>query len=208
MNSTIDDRMTGERKLDEPHFDEEATVLARPVVPLDEVVPPDEVGAPRRPKLVLALAVAGGLIIGLLSATLIFRVLRSDQTATVEPSTVAEQPANQIPTSAGGVSESMAEVEPEPVEKENQAVVSPTDRETDPEPQVPRRPIIVTESRPQVDDDEAEEIERAMRRAARQEERRERRRTARQAKRQERQSTQQPDDLTRIREIFEGSPKP
>ena len=78
-----------------------------------------------------------------------------------------------------------------------------------PEPKVePRRPVVVRESQPPVEEENDEETERAIRRAERQEERRERRRAVREARRQERQSNKTADDLTRIREIFEGAPKP
>ena len=86
MNSTIDDRITDGRNLDEPHFDEESTLLAaRPVVPLEEVK------AERRSKtgVAVALAISGGLLIGLLAATLIYRYLGSDRVPTEETTTAA-----------------------------------------------------------------------------------------------------------------------
>src|ERR687898_124579 len=107
MNSTVDDRMAGGHNLDEPRFDEEATILAaQPVVPLDEVK------AEKRSKrgVAVALAIGGGLLFGLLTATLIYRYLGVTPVPTGETTTVAEQPAspagdqtvNQFPSPAGG----------------------------------------------------------------------------------------------------------
>ena len=106
MNSTVEDRMTGGHNLDEPHFDEEATILAaRPVVPLNEVK------AEKRSKagVAVALAIGGGLLIGLLAATLIYRYLGANLVPG-ETTRVAEQPASpvgqqtsdQLPSPAGG----------------------------------------------------------------------------------------------------------
>ena len=71
----------------------------------------------------------------------------------------------------------------------------------------PRRPVVVREPQSPATDEKDEEVYRAIRRAERQEER-ERRRAIREARRQGRQPNQTADDLTRIREIFEGAPKP
>ena len=211
MKSTIDEPTD----LDEPHFDEEATILAaRPVVPLDEVPETRRFkGGPA-----LALAIGGGLLIGLLAATLIFRYLSVNQPAPVE-TTVAEQPA-QVPeppsgeaeTSAGGAvatadeaDESVADENPS-VAKDNPEPQPEESRTVRPSEVEPRRPAVVRDAPQPADDEEDAAIERAMRRAQRQEERRERRRAVREARRQERQPAS--DDLTRIREIFEGTPRP
>lgn len=225
MNSTINDQITGGQNLAEPHFDEEATILAaRPVVPLDEVK------AQKRSKagVAVALAVGGGLLIGLLAATLIYRYLGANQVPRGETTTVAEQAAspigeqttNPLPSPAGG-----AVVDDSAVTSVEDAKPAETDTEKrEPKPEVeeskpvktqdrapevgPRRPMVVRESRPPADEEKDEEAERAIRRAERQEDRHERRRAVREARRQERQSNQTADDLTRIREIFEGAPKP
>ena len=217
MKSTIDEPTN----LDEPHFDEEATILARPVVPLDEV------SETKRSKsgVALALAIVGGLLIGLVAATLIFRYLSVEQPAAVEP-TVAEQPAQvgeqpsvEPPASAGGAVATVDDAADETIANEKPVV---TDDNAEPQPQKartvqtpdrpsevkPRRPVVVRDAPRPADDEEAEEVDRSLRRAQRQEERRERRRAVREARRQERQQPQTSDDLTRIREIFEGTPKP
>jgi hypothetical protein len=217
MKSTIDEPTD----LDEPHFDEEATILARPVVPLDEVK------ETKRSKggLALTLAIVGGLLIGLLAATLIYRYLSASQPATVEttvvepPAPAAEQPSVETLTPAGGAIASVdkavdetipdekpagAADNPEPKPEEPRTVRTPNP----PSETEPRRPVIVRDSPRPADEEEDEEVDRAMRRAQRQEERRERRRSVREARREERQRPAASDDLTRIREIFEGTPKP
>lgn len=228
MNSTNDERITGRENLDEPHFDEEATVLAaRPVVRLDEVK------SEKRSKasVAIGLAIGGGLLVGLLAAALIYRYLGANQVPTGETNIVAEQPAspageptaNQLPSSAGGAVVGVDDPAVTSVQDEEPVETDTATREREPKLEeskpvktqdrapeaAPRRPVVVTESRPQADDDEEDkEAERAIKRAERQEERRERRRAERQANRQERRQNQTADDLTRIREIFEGSPKP
>jgi hypothetical protein len=218
MKSTIDEP----NNLDEPHFDEEATILAaRPVVPLDEV------RETKRSKggLALVLAISGGLLIGLLAAALIFRYLSVGEPAAVE-TTVAEQPAQaveqpsvELPAPDGGAvaavdqkaEEDTAAEEPvdtkdnrESKPEESRTVRTP-DRTSEVEP---RRPVAVRDKPRPADDEPEQEVDRETRRAQKQEERRERRRAARQAERRERQQPGTNDDLTRIREIFEGSPRP
>lgn len=224
MNSTIDERIASGQNLDEPHFDEEATVLAaRRVVPLDQVK-----AERSKAGLAVALAIGGGLLIGIFAATLIYRYLSTNQVPGGE-TTVADQPvspvgeqiSSQLPSPSGGavgVADSAAtsserekpdEIDTETSGRESEAEESRPVRSEDDAPEVaPRRPVVGRGSRPPVWDVDDEEWERANRRAERQEERRERRRAIREARRQQRQPNQTADDLTRIREIFEGAPKP
>ena len=216
MNSTMDDQITGGQNLDEPHFDEEATIAARPVVPLGEVKTENRSKA----GFAVALAICGGLLIGLLTATLIYQYLGAGQAPTVETTPVAGQTANQLPSAAGGAAVDVEDSAVTSVEEDTPVETAIEKRERLPEneesnpvesqgrsPQVAsRRPVVVRESRPPIEE-ENEEAARDIR-AERQEERRERRRAMRQARRQQRQSGQTADDLTRIREIFEGAPKP
>ena len=212
MNSTIDDQITGGQNLDEPHFDEEATIAARPVVPLGEVKAENR----SRAGFAVALAIGGGLLIGLLTATLIYRYLGAGQAPIVETTPVAGQTANQLPSAAGGAAvgledsaaTSVEELNPvdtatETPERLPENVESKPVERQDRSPEVaPRPPVVVRESRPPIEEEDEEEARDI--RAERQEERRQRRR----AKRQQRQADQTADDLTRIREIFEGAPKP
>jgi len=212
MNSRIDDRAReAEGALDEPRFDEEATLLAaQPVVPLGEV----KAKTLSRARLALALAIGGGLLIGLLAATLVYRYVGVKEPAPAETTAVTEQPDTTEPQNyAGGATvrgnETAAlateaghtpKVVPE-VEKPKPAQGPDAQPQAAPKP----RPVIVRELPDRADD---EEIDRAMRQAERQAERRERRRAAREAKRQNREQDQTTDDLLRIREIFEGAPRP
>ena len=213
MNSTIDDQITAGQNLGEPHFDEEATIAARPVVPLGEV----KAEGRSKAGAAVALAIGGGLLIGILAATLIYRYLSASQTPIVETTTVAEQKANPLPGAAGGAAVGVEDSAVTTGEEDNSVETATETRERLPEneeskpirnqdrsPEVaPRRPIVVRESQPPIEEEDVEAV-RAIRRAERQEERRDRRR----AKRQQRQADQTADDLTRIREIFEGAPKP
>ncbi len=215
MNSTIDDRTReAEGDLDEPRFDEEATLLAaQPVVPLVEV----KAKTRSRARFALALAIGGGLLIGLLAATLLYRYVGVKEPAPAETTAVTEQPETNEPQSyAGGATvtgDETAALATEATEAEDARKVAPeiekpkVAQDPGPQPQVaPKpRPVIVRDLPDRTDD---EEIDRAMRRAERQAERRERRRAAREAKRQNRDPGETTDDLLRIREIFEGAPRP
>lgn len=216
MDSTTDQRFTRtEVRLDEPHFDEEATLLsAQPVVPLDEV----KAKTRSKARLALASAIVGGLLIGLLTATLIYRYVGANEPRVLETASVTEQPeADKQQNSAGGTT-----VEPEDTavvatEEEKTPIVAPEEpvnarpepASAKPEPAARNapesRPVIARDS-PDSEDDE--NVEREIRRAERQEERRERRRAAREARREPRERAQTTDDLLRIREIFEGTPRP
>jgi cytoskeletal protein RodZ len=218
MDSTNGQRFTRtEVRLDEPHFDEEATLLsAQPVVPLVEV----KAETLSKARLTLALAIGGGLLIGLLAATLIYRYVGANEPQVVETTAVTEQAnTDQQQNSAGGHTASADETAVITTEEEKSPTVTP--QETEPAPAQPAtaavepeparrnapgsRPVIVRDS-PEIADDE--DVDREIRRAERQEERRERRRAAREARKEPRVRTQTTDDLLRIREIFEGTPRP
>lgn len=201
MNPSIDDQ-----NLDEPHFDEEATILAaRPVVPLEEV------RSAKRSKgaLAVVLAVGGGLIIGLLAATLMFRYFSVSQPPVEETTSATEQPANQLPPISSGVEANTDDVatvttEVEQIPVESEETVAPRAPAPERKPQVEPRPRVIV-NEPRVSEEDEEERQREIRRAERQEERRERRRAARKQQRAEADGN---DDLSRIREIFEGTPRP
>ena len=185
-DQTIRDSEVG---LDEPHFDEEATLLAaRPVVPLVEV----KAKTRSRARWALSLAIVGGLLVGLLGATFLYRYLGSSEPRVEETTAVTEQPA-EPQTSAGGtvpVAEETASEEEKAAVEPSQETKPEAGQETRPAPartdSVPEkaepptrsapkpRPVIVTDS---PDRSEEEEMrEREIRRARRQEERREERR--------------------------------
>lgn len=227
MNSTTDERIVTESEvgLDEPRFDEEETLLAaQPVVPLVEV----KAKTRSKARLSVALAIVGGLLIGLLAATLIYHYLGDNEPRDLETTAVIEQTKTDDElNSAGGSTGSADENAPISTEKnaavtteeEKSPIVTPQDTtqatrkpkiavesETGPQQAPKSRSVIARDSSDTADDDD--EIDRDARRADRQEERRERRSAAREARRQTREQAQTTDDLLRIREIFEGTPKP
>lgn len=203
----LDDSLAGEEPLTLPHFDDEATVQsARPVVPLKEVRRASR--SKQRMLLGAALCLAG--IVGAVAASLVF----SDRGQPVEESATATIPESSEVPSTGFITPSGeasgATVDPNETVAIDTAAAA-TER-TDDRVKVPSSPSvsrqqpirnsgvskpvekIVSMPEPEFEDREAEE------RAARREERREARRL-----RRERRAG---DGLTRIREIFEGSPRP
>jgi len=218
MDSTTGQRFTRtEVRLDEPHFDEEATLLsAQPVVPLEEV----KAKTRSKARLAMALAIGGGLLIGLLAATFIYRYAGSSEPQVFETTAVTEQPqADEQQNSAGGPAAGTAETAVIARDEVKSPTVTAEDTEPalaqpepaparQPVPQAPRSDPIIVRDAPERVEDSDEEIDREMRRAEQQEERRQRRRAARQARREPRERAQTTDDLLRIREIFEGSPRP
>ncbi len=194
--------ITIDEELSEPRFDEEATLLsARPVVPLTEV----KAEARLRGRLVIALAVVGALIMGAVAGTLLFKGRgQSPDTEMAETTDAAPLPAQM----QAGASGAVAETEETPVAENIEIPSSETQNsmpEADPPSMSPpksSRPIVLPRREDVADDKEARRLER-----------KEARRLRRQAERDARQSAksdrrQSTDDLTRIREIFEGSPRP
>lgn len=200
----LNDSFAADEPLTLPHFDEEATLQsARPVVPLDEV----RRASRSKQKLLLGAALCLAAVVGAVAASLVF----SDRSQTSEESATSTIPSDEASngfiTPSGEASG--ATVDPnETVAVDTSAVTSDSSEETGVQssPRVSRqqpvrnsrvsKPIEKVVSRPEP---EAEDLE-ADERAARREERREARRL-----RRERRAG---DGLTRIREIFEGSPRP
>lgn len=189
-----------------PQFDEDATLLsARPVVPLREVQAETR---SRRP-MIFVLTIVAAVLVGAIGATLL--LIQSDQHSGGEEGQVS-QPVEPSSGAAGGS-------EPNPVESKAQL---PTVAEDKPAlKEVERNRASGVDSRQPaanlrsyaksgkaskaVEDGDEDGEERELRRA----ERREARRLNREARREWRQRREQTgDDLLRIREIFEGSPRP
>ena|SRR5882672_8880356 len=171
--------------LSEPHFDEEATLLsARPVVPLHDVSP--KTLSERR--LVLGLAMAISVMAGVLGATLIYKQRGQKQaTGTVEMATEVSEPKPQPLSGVGGANSELPASAPSVSENLND--------------------VATREVRSAGDIAQARKA--APLRAERMEARRLRRDAEREAKRETRgQKGQSSSDLLRIREIFEGSPRP
>jgi hypothetical protein len=201
------DVLPEEEPLTLPNFDDEATVQsARPVVPLHEV----RKAVRSRNKMLLGSALCLAALVGAVAASLVF----SQRSQPVEESATAAMPESSKETNPGfstpSGEASGAIVDPrETVAVETEAA-SADSTEGRPEVQtapvnrkqpvrntrVPK-PVEEVVSNPEPDPDQYRE---AVERAARREERREARRL-----RRERRTA---DGLTRIREIFEGSPRP
>ena len=192
-----------------PHFDEEATLFsARPVVPLNEVKA--ETRSKRR--MIFGLTIAAAVLGGAIGATPL--LMQSGQDSSGEAEAQLSQPVDPSSGASGGS-------EPNPVESKAQLPTATEDKPTTKEGQrsrastadsprparIPRssaKPAKASTSVEESDENrEADEWE--LRRA----ERREARRFNREARRERRYGREQTgDDLLRIREIFEGSPRP
>ncbi|CAN5722427.1 MAG: hypothetical protein H0T77_14330 [Pyrinomonadaceae bacterium] len=203
--SSNDHSSVSDRALSLPHFDEDATLLsARPVVPLHEVK--TETHSKRH--LIFGLTILMAILIGAISATLL--LMPSGQNSqSVEEAEVSEPSVSPSGAAGGFTSESaeatgpgLAEPDEEPQMREvPSARNSSIKRRTEAILRSPEKPSRAGSSDRERDedvlDDERESL-RAERRDARREVRREIRR----------RREQTGDDLLRIREIFEGSPRP
>jgi uncharacterized membrane protein len=205
--------------LEEPHFDEEATLLsARPVVPLKVVE--DKSRSLRR--LVVGSAIVAALLIGAFAATLIYKVRGEGQATTV--TTRADSLTQSHPSIEAEVV-GVESQEPEPMaldtkQPDERAVVenvkpaSPPSISSQSPPRVARKGIKSSNENEAQDGtlqeeiDEQREMDKEIRRAERREEHRPRR-VEREAKHESRgRDPRSTDDLLRIREIFEGRPRP
>lgn len=196
--SSADHSAVLEPSLSLPHFDEDATLLsARPVVPLHEVK-----AETRSKRVIFGLTILAASLLGAITATLL--LIQSEQNSQSAADSQVTQPIVSSSGATGGSTSESAEAR-------NPALAEQNDEQ--PLPEVPARrgtPSILGRSeRParagnadyeKADDFESDQWE--LRRA----ERREARREARRERRQRREQIS--DDLLRIREIFEGPPRP
>jgi hypothetical protein len=205
--------------LNEPHFDEEATLLsARPVVPLEEVK--GEARSRRRLVFVLSIliAVAAGAVGGTLlykyrsqiSSTEVQTAIPTAEQASGQTAAVADAGGDTLDSHSNALSatdeKAPETVVPEAADRSGSSPAkSPTRAATradghaaaqNPDAENRRDDRIAREN----DDDSEQELRR--------QERKEIRRRAREAQREARRSRETSDDLLRIREIFEGAPKP
>jgi cytoskeletal protein RodZ len=204
-NITEQDFLNAEPALTEPHFDEEATLLsARPVVPLDEIKAKTRF---RRPW-VLGVAIVGMLLLGITTSAFYFSRQSAGASKSFDDSAAIASGVEGHATESGRASNSRPAVTqalPDPV--------TPTISNTDAAPDSPpsnsapktsKKPVahlvdVITSNPGRY----REEKIREARKAAREEEK-ERKREARRVMRDDKS----PDDLIRIREIFEGRHKP
>jgi hypothetical protein len=210
MDSKITDQQP-DLQLSEPHFDEEATLLsARPVVPLHDV----EVKRRFQRQLFYALTIGVAVLAGAFASTLIYKRGQESETAIVETEApISEQasPEDQLISGAGGA-----------VFSSGGPVSSPAANEDDVPGREPHNTDAATRKIPAAPFSQSPRPERAtgseaiqqgdareMRRAERIAARRLTRKAEREAKREARgHNGQSSRDLLRIREIFEGSPRP
>lgn len=211
---TLANQRVASHALSLPHFDEEATLLsARPVVPLHEVKA--KTGSRRR--LAFGLALVAALFVGALSATLLYTNREQPGQAiageTVEPAADPTTDSFVLSSREAGGSAIESDNPVPSVGKEDQPSTSRVSNARNPAVAKTQSPRISSSTAratrtndteqteagdPQVDDREMRRAERREARRLRREEGRERRSRREQAG----------DDLMRIREIFEGSPRP
>lgn len=188
--------------LTEPHFVEEATVLsARPVVPLEEIQSEQR----SRKHLVFGLAIAGSLALGGLSAMLLYQNRGQESPTAITQAAPGAAGINfQAPAAAIAESVDAAATGISP-ESEAETPAPPVSRK--PQPSLSRSSAVVAK-RPktpmpsQIDEPERIWDERFYERRRRRISERE---TKRESRRRQRRSS---DDLLRIRDIFEGTPRP
>lgn len=192
-----------------PHFDEEETLQsARPVVPLHEVR--GEERSKRRFLLGAALALAG--LLGAATASLIYSNHEQTESASTVETNRESAPTDELGGPSGEVSgaslnsnEAASIPEPEKAvassSKTSTASRNVTGRQSPKSTDVPSHSE--REASSEIDRDRAETLSLEDR-----EQRRDERREARRLRRERRAERQSSDGMTRIREIFEGSPRP
>jgi hypothetical protein len=213
MESNITDQqyLNDELQLPEPHFDEEATVLsARPVVPLEEIKARASIGR----RLAFGLTILGSLLVGALGASLIYKQRGQKPAMTIMDTVVAGSAASAegspvIESSTGEARKAIAQSEAPnagAVAEDKNPELQIAQRAERSEPQT-RRIELARHDKESLTTSHAAEKE--MRRAEKIEARRLRRTTERESENEARSRRRKSsDDLLRIREIFEGSPRP
>lgn len=207
MSSTTTDQkfIDARATLAEPHFDEESTVLsARPVVPLEKVRPSKAGTILARPW-VLGLGLAGSLLIGVVATALFYSKSNGINSTLFEGLEVAsgvegisEEAANSFSGPAFPQPKTQAD-KPNAISQP-----APANSRTDKANSEPgSKPRLVAVIRERKSNSDIEEDREADRRESRRQARRERRRTERESR-----DGKSSDELMRIREIFEGSPRP
>jgi len=215
--------------LSTPHFDAEATLTARPVVPLAEGVAAGQAYAPRNMKtgksrnpLLLVLIVLGAIGLGVATGLAIGfyknRQTSAPPVATESPAPAPDANADKVveppqpqPTQAEEARASVPEVTEEPSVQPKDEKPERAARDERDDDDRKATPPIVPEDRRKADDEDAEDADEEERRAERQR-RREERRERRRRERDLEQPAEFPRDIeragregiNRIRDIFEG----
>ena len=209
LNTTEDHELN----LNEPHFDEEATVLsAKPVVPLQEI----KTRETSKKRLVLGAAMLFAVLVGAVGGVFVYKQRSENET---NATALRENP--EVEGSAGAVAEpataeqSLAEAgsgavpemepprvtksEPQTTVAKSVNVVPAAEKTNRPVKHADRDDVIIADR----DDDERE-----LRRQQRMEARQMRRRGEWVDMREGRRRRNNSDDLLRIRDIFEGQRRP
>jgi hypothetical protein len=213
MESNITDQQYfgSDLQLSEPNFDDETTVLsARRVVPLGDVP-----GRPSGRRWGFGLAIVFAVMAGALGATVIFRQRDQNQAPAIVNTTSSSDdhvvPEGQPQAGVGGattdssVSASGSSNEVSTPELKKDSVIPKTRRTT---------PLVSAKKSKQAadvfEDQDSDDLDqRELRRAERIEARRRWRAAEREYRREDRgHKNRSRDDLLRIRDIFEGSPRP
>lgn len=209
MSSTASDQKLIDAKatLPEPHFDQEATVLsARRVVPLQEVRSFKGGTLLTRPW-VLGLGLAGALLVGVFATVIYYSQSNGDNSSLFQGAEIASgaEGASEAPTNSfsGPASPQPGIEEDKRVAITKPAPVNSRAGNTTAEPERKPRPRLVAVIKERKSNNHVEEDREDDRRAARRQARRERRRAER-----DRRDGKSSDELLRIRDIFEGSPRP
>jgi hypothetical protein len=209
MESNITDQQTfdADWQLAEPHFDDEATLLsARPVVPLRRL----EAQARSVRLLVFGLTVVVALVIGALGATLVYKQRgQVQQPMPVETATSISEPTAENPSSseAGGATIVTGEATPGAENKANAATRTARNADT---PKETASLVSQDAATGNSAKGQSEAVNKKDRREMRRTERSDAalRRTAKADARREARPRQSSNGLLRVREIFEGPPRP
>ncbi len=175
---------------------------ARPVVPLDAVTESRGQTVFSRPW-ILGLGLIGALLVGIFATALYYSRSNGDAAEALEGAEVGLAAEGN---SAGAANSFSGPVAAQPtVDDDNTSVAkkqTPATNSDSTEPGKKPRPRLVAVIR-EKNNNHIEEESDSDRKAARRQARKERRRAER-----ERREARSPDDLLRIRDIFEGSPRP
>lgn len=215
MESNITEQYSDGLQLSQPHFEAEATLLsARPVVPLHEI----EAAERSNKRLTFGLALVAALVVGIFGATMIYRHRgQTPAAATIEMALPDANEAPEVPTVAsagGGKSEAPAPAFSTSATVNNLPArnLSKSAATRSPKPASSSvAPGTVTAKSTETTADEINNAgeTRAERRAQRRETRRLKLAAQSDAGGEVRsRRVQRSDDLLRIREIFEGPPRP
>jgi len=194
MESRVE--LANEALLEEPHFDEEATVLsARPVVPLDEVRSVDR----RHDRLRLAMVIGVALLVGAFASALIYKLAGNNQGSTVVDEKI--EAVKPVPLGSGAAGDAESSAEPQIKASEPVQVPQPVAKSSAPAtPQHSVKTAIAREDEWQREKD----LERAEKREARKQ-----RRAEKEARRRgESRPRRVGDTVGAIEEIFEGVRRP